>query len=250
MTIINVEKVLCIIPARMGSTRVKWKNLREIEPGLSLVGQAMEVAQGFPTCISTDQPDLFNVSSDILMIERPPEISDSVSNVSHAISHALKQCEIILDRKFEFVVTLMPAIAGRSKEILKDMLEHFSSHPHLRSMLSVATTHPWIWKVSQSGDSIQNSWHPNPAQNSQALPYYYTEHASIIINKRDVVIDNQKLSAPLMLYQLPAWCACLDIDTEVDIQHASLIYPAAKCTLTDWKGAVHIVQKIQTIRPD
>ena len=68
MNKINIGQILCIIPARMGSTRLKNKNIREIEKNLSLVDQAIKTAEGFKICVSTDKPEMFDYK-DILLIK-------------------------------------------------------------------------------------------------------------------------------------------------------------------------------------
>ena len=40
------QNILCIIPARMGSTRLKHKNLQNINNNLSLIDQAIEESPG------------------------------------------------------------------------------------------------------------------------------------------------------------------------------------------------------------
>lgn len=243
------KEILCVIPARMGSTRLEYKNLRELEKNFSLIDQALATSRGFQTCISTDKPELLN-KKDELIIKRPSAISDSVSNVSTAVAHATLEAEKILKRKFKFIITLMPAIACRSNNILKDMLRKFIDQDSCMSSFTVAETHPWIWKVFDNNEIAQNSWTPNKQKNSQNLPKYFVEHASIIINKREVIEPHTKWKYPLMLYSLPSWAVALDIDTEEDLKHSRIIYPAIKDLLNDWRGNVYFINKSKNISPD
>ena len=90
----------------------------------------------------------------------------------------------------------------------------------------------------------------NNTKNSQNLPKYFVEHASIIINKREVIEPHTKWKYPLMLYSLPSWAVALDIDTEEDLKHSRIIYPAIKDLLNDWRGNVYFINKSKNISPD
>lgn len=242
------EQILCVVPARMGSTRIKHKNIQELSPGLSLVQQALNTAYGFTTCISTDEPNLFSQLKNILIIERPNVISDAFSNVSLAVQHAHKAAEQYYERDFEIIVTLMPAIAARSSSILNDMLLCYIKNTSAVSSISCARTHPWLWKLTD--DNVQNTWHPNIQLNSQDLPLYLVEHSSIIINKRETVMQGLKWKLPLLIYTLPPWAVALDIDDNDDLLHARALYPSVAPLLDEWKGNSYLVNSINEIQPD
>ena len=98
------ENILSIIPARMGSTRLKYKNIQEIDTNLSLLDQAIETAKGLEICISTDKPEMFSVGSEIKLIKRPKEISDSKSQITPSISHALREMEAINKKNMNWLL--------------------------------------------------------------------------------------------------------------------------------------------------
>ncbi len=243
------EEILCIVPARMGSTRLKNKNIREIEKNFTLVDQAIKTADGFQVCITTDKPDIFKIDN-VLTIKRPPKLSNSISNVSEAVAHATFEVERILKKKYKIIITLMPAIACRSNGILKDMINKFNQNINCLSSFTFAETHPWIWKITENNQIAQNTWTPNKQKNSQNLPKYFVEHASIIINKREIINPTTKWKYPLMLYSLPSWAVALDIDTEIDMEHCKKIYPAISNILDNWRGKIFIINDSEKIRPD
>lgn len=246
--IFNSEKILCVIPARTGSTRLKNKNLLEIYKNLNLIEQAIETAGEFETIITTDKPELIKVPKYITKIKRPVEISDSKSNVCHAISHATKVYEEIKKKSFDTIVTLMPAIACRSNEILSDMLSKYFLNYNVKSAITITETHPWIWKIDEK--KITNSWEPNKQKNSQDLPKYFIEHASIIINSRNTIEKNKKWEFPLMFYTLPSWGVALDIDNKRDLYFAKKLYPSMRLLLREWEGKTYLTDKIHPISPD
>ena len=243
--------ILCIVPARMGSTRVPQKNIQCIDTDLSLVQQALDCCPNSAfTCLSTDRPDLFVGYDFDLLVKRPANISDAISNVSLAITHSLHQCESEVSHPFDIVITLMPAIAARSKSIVLQMLEFFIANDSLSSVMSVASTHPWVWKVHNDYSTAQNSWYPFVQGNSQDLPHYFIEHASVLINRRSCILEGAKWKLPLALYSLPSWSVGLDIDTPLDLHHARTFYPSVKPLLDSWKGTFFTVTAQSSITTD
>ena len=233
----------------MGSTRLKHKNLRELIPGLSLIDQAISTAKDFDICVSTDQPELMKLSDDVLVVERPKNISDSKSQITPSIKHALIEIENRLSKKYDFVIVLMPSIAARSNGILKKMIKILEERKNISTIMTAAICPPWIWKISNNNNA-QTTWFPNQPKISQDLPVYLAEHAAIIINKRQVVIDNKKWAFPLCLYELPSWSVGLDIDDETDLNHAKLFFPSMQDVLEDWTGKSHMIDTISTIKND
>ena len=170
------------------------------------------------------------------------------SNVSLAVQHAHQTAESHWQQRFDIIITLMPAIAARSSPMLRHMLSEFSNYRDLPSAISCARTHPWLWKISRHG--VQNTWHPNSQSNSQDLPLYLVEHASIIINRRECVVSGLKSDFTLMIYTLPSWAVALDIDDQQDLEHAKSLYPSMAPLLEDWKGETYVVNTCDTIQPD
>ena len=155
------ENILCVIPARMGSTRIKHKNLQEIDNNLSLIQQAIETASGLEICISTDKPEMISVDPEINLIKRPFEISDNKSQITPSISHALKEMELRNNKQYQIVVVLMPSIAARSSAILKNMLELIKNNSECQSIMTAAKSPQWIWKFKEEENIAEVSWLPN-----------------------------------------------------------------------------------------
>ena len=244
------EDILCIIPARMGSTRLKHKNLMEIDKNLTLIDQAIQTAQGLEICISTDKPEMINISSKISIIKRPDEISDSKSQITPSISHALEGMENLKNKKYKIVVILMPSIASRSKNILQKMLKIMYQNSDIMSVMTAAASPQWIWKIKEQEKIAEVSWYPNRPKISQDLPPYLAEHASIIINRREVVKSNKKWQLPLTLFELPSWSPAFDIDNFSDLIHAKTLYKSAKDLLDNWEGNFYTINKLESIKND
>jgi len=241
--------VLCVIPARMGSTRVPLKNIQYIDNDLTLVQQALSCCDSYTSCISTDEPSYF-YDYNAYTVLRPSSLSDSSAQVSTAVQHALLDAEHHFKCTFDIVVTLMPAIASRSKFILSNMLSHFIDNSDLSSSFTAAVTHPWVWKFSSDTSVAQNSWFPYPQKNSQDLPLYLVEHASIILNRRAVVLSGSKWVFPLSIHTLPSWSVGLDIDTVDDLSQARHLYPHMRHLLDKWQGANLYITDQSTLLPD
>jgi CMP-N-acetylneuraminic acid synthetase len=241
-----MKKYLCVIPARMGSQRVRHKNLLEIEEGVTLVQQALDCCLGHDVVISTDQPDLFPQKYQDFIIERPKEISEACSDISDAVKHALSIEELKRNySKYDYVVTLQPAVVARSAAILQDMISKFE-HSKALGAVTAVKTHPWIWEVFKDGHRAKNSWSPGPYPRSQDSNDFYVEINSIQITTVEDVRNGKRWNLPLMLYHLPEWASVFDIDTPEDMQESIELYGWAKSRLNDWRGSISLVDKINT----
>ena len=144
----------------------------------------------------------------------------------------------------------MPSIAARSSNILKKMIDLINKNTNCMSIMTAASSPQWIWKVKEEENIAEVSWYPNHPKISQDLPPYLAEHASIIINRREVVKRDRKWELPLMLYELPSWSVGFDIDNNTDLIHARCLYKAAKPLLDKWDGKHYIIRKLDSIKND
>lgn len=234
-------KVLCIIPARMGSKRIYQKNLSEIVPGKTLIDQAVECCGNYDYVISTDEPNLLlNSYPSKNIIKRPVEISGPFADISDAVSHALN----FLDpnsNTYDVVVTLQPAVVARSYEIVSHMLKIFLDNS-ANGAITVVKTHPWIWSVRNH--AAFNNWYPNPYPRSQDSDSFFIEINSVQITSADIARKSGRWDLPLLLYELPEWATTLDIDTLEDLEEAKFVYSWASPVLNNWKGRHTLINKI------
>lgn len=236
--------ILAIVPARMGSARMPRKNLCEIEPGLNLVQQAVDCARHSGLvdriAISSDE-DIF-AAGRVAYVERPAHLSGPHADISDAVEHATRSLEESDKCRFDYVVTLQPAVVARSPLILRRLLEVVTSE-RLHGGLTMAYTHRWIWQAQ--GRRAMNDWWPGAYPRSQDSARRLVEINAVQIASRDVVMRKERWGVPLAIMELPAWAAALDIDTPEDLAAARDLWPWAKTRLETWTGPILTVDEVR-----
>ena len=124
---IEKKKVLCLIPARGGSTGVPGKNLALIN-GESLTRRAVRCANETSiftdVLISTDDPKIKDEAvgeGAIAPFMRPKELATNQSHVIDTVHHSLLEMEG-LGKTYDYVVLLEPTSPLRTVEIVKSIV--------------------------------------------------------------------------------------------------------------------------------
>lgn len=231
-------RVLAVIPARMGSTRLPWKNRLEIEPGISLAQHAVDCARGSGVCsrivVSTDAPADLPIR-DAIINRRPADLSGGSADIAAVVRHELVNAETA-DGCFDYVVTLQPAVLARSPLIVRRLVEAVAEH-RANGGLTMCPVHPWVWTERAFG--VTAPWLPGPYPRSQDCGAMWQEINAVQVSSARVVRDGGRWSEPLVILDLPIWAAALDVDTPADMATARDLWPWARSRLETWMGATH-----------
>jgi CMP-N-acetylneuraminic acid synthetase len=214
-------KAMAFIPCRMGSTRIVQKNLRML--GLqTMLNHTVRCANdaSLDTYISTDGPwvpaisELISAEStrNTFVIKRSEEQCGPTADISGAVREAIIQNN--LDRRYDFVVVLQPAVICRNYRMILQMLD--SCARNNCSAVTVAYSHPFIWKQKRTGE-VMNTWHPGKYPRSQDADSYFVEINSIQITSIENAMRGVRWDVPIRLHVMPAWTQVCDIDTEEDL---------------------------------
>lgn len=228
--------VLAVIPARMGSARMPRKNLCEIEPGLSLVQQAVNCANyaGNISAVAISSDEHME-GFDAHFVRRPRELCGPTADIVDAVAHATEEMEREHGVTYDHVVTLQPAVVARSPLIVRRLVEAVTTQ-RLNGGLTMAYTHRWIWQTSEG--KAANDWFGGPYPRSQDSAKRLVEINAVQVASREVVRRRERWGVPLAILELPAWAAALDIDTPEDLASARELWPWAKSRLETWTGPV------------
>lgn len=215
--------ILCVIPARSGSQRIPGKNLRKLA-GNSLVRIAYDaaVSSGVFKSIYVSTDDQL-MADGCPWIERPIEISQASSDISEASKHALITAEKINDCKYDYVVTLQPAIPLRTGALIKNLVENVIKNKCSGGVTGVETV-PWLW--SEQGGAAKNSWTPEPYPRSQSFKgqHLWQEINAVQMASREVALQGKRWDLPLLIQLMPPF-AIIDIDEPEDLESAQQIFP-------------------------
>lgn len=237
--------VLAVIPARMGSARLPRKNLLEIEPGLSLVQQAIDCATGSglvdEVIVSTDETTLPIRNAHLRV--RPSEICGPTADIADAVRDAWQHAGF----RHDLVVTLQPAVLARSPLIVRACIERAILAGE--SVLTMAHTVVWHWQSRRAAPCIADApWlvagrYPR----SQDAPTCWAEVNAVTVAPADAVAAGCRWSLPLSIASLPSWTIALDIDEPSDMATARGLWPWAKRELETWRTRFHPVVQISDL---
>jgi len=227
---VNNKSVLCLIPARAGSERIKNKNLARLA-GASLVKHAYDAAIQSKVCdfiaVSSDQEEM---ADGFRWIKRPDILSGPKADISEAIRHGLIHAEEACRQNFDYVVTLQPAIPIRNGFIIRRLCEAVIALD-CRAGLTGVPVVPWLWE--QQGGAAKNGWTPGPYPQSQQFEgkNFWQEINTVQVADRQCVLQGKRWCLPLALCLLPSY-AVLDIDTTEDLRRAEIAFPKLQEALT------------------
>lgn len=241
-------KVLAVIPARAGSTRLPDKNILSLDgTNRTLVDLAAECAHAITphVMVSTDYGRSFMPEGAIYR-QRPDHLCGPAVDLCDVTKDALQAAEDEAGSHFDIVVTLQPATPLRSPTLLREMLDTMV-RGRCRGAITMAKCVPWTWRIN--GGNAYNSWFPGPYPRSQDVKYHDLQEINCAqMATRDVVLSGKRWDLPLLITELPHW-AVLDIDTPADLEECRRLWPALKAEFDQRKAfPFHIAQQL-TMNP-
>lgn len=167
--------MLCIIPARKGSKRLKNKNLRMLG-GLYLYEWTFNIAKDFFThvVVTSDDDRILNVAEHFYnfnTIKRPHKLCEDFSTESEFITHTLRNFSDPLRCITDEIVILYPTVPFRTSLTMEKILGQWKSHRNAYNSLRTVkpvSEHPY--KMFEINDNELY----NPFSNSTCLKQDYT----------------------------------------------------------------------------
>lgn len=219
---LNKKKLLCIIPARAGSRRIKNKNLLRLS-NKTLVELAYNVAKKSKICdyifVSSDKA---KIAKKLPWIQRSKKLSGSKVDISDVISEALIKIELKFNIKFDYIICLQPTSPIRSPKMLKSLLKNVIKNKANGGITGVKIV-PWRWKMIK--EHGYNAWYPKKYPRSQEFKdtVFWQEINTIQIASRSAVLKKKRWDLPLYVQLIPTY-ASIDIDIRKDFRKVKNIY--------------------------
>lgn len=149
----EMRRVLAVIPARGGSRGLPGKNIRDLA-GLPLIGHSVMAARLMPsvtrTIISTDSLEIAEVARSLgaeVPFMRPPELALDETPMPPVLRHALSTIEEQEGRAYDYVILLDPTSPVRRPEQVERGLSLLEERPSWDGLVSVSSPgfHPlWV----------------------------------------------------------------------------------------------------------
>jgi CMP-N-acetylneuraminic acid synthetase len=222
------EKVLGLIPAKGGSTRLAKKNIRQLG-GRSLLARAADSAHDSGIIdrliVSTEDEEVAQAARDIgleVPFLRPLELACDPAGVVQVALHALEVLEAA-GETYDTLIALLPTCPLRSGEDIRAAHRLFVERQRPFVMSVSEFEHTPLAALGISDDGCLTPYLPQYfGRKSQEMPAAYRPNGAIHV--LDVEAFKQAgtyFGTPLIGYVMPRERS-FDIDTEEDLQAAEL----------------------------
>lgn len=198
-------KIVCIIPARGGSKRLKNKNILPLN-GKALIAYSVERAITSKnidaTFVSTDNEEIAEIANKYgaETIFRSKEISGDNATSESALLHVLSE---LRDRGHnpEIIVFLQCTSPLRKTDDIDNAINKFIKE-EADSLFSACRFDKYIWSVDKSKISPLN-YDYNKRWREQDFPPQYLENGSIYVFKTSVLEKyNNRLGGKISFYEM------------------------------------------------
>ncbi len=227
-----MEKIVALIPARMGSKRVKDKNIKLLN-GKPLIAHTIKLAKSAnifeDIIVSTDSNKYSYIAKKFgasVPFLRPKNISGSDSTDFRWVDFTLKK----IDKKFDFFCILRPTNPFRSKKMILSAFKKLKSFPNAHSIRAVELTkdHPYkMWKIKENYiiPLFNKTLNNQPVHSNQyaSLPEILKQNASLEIAKTSVLKKYKNISGKKILPYFTNNYEGFDINYPIDFELAKII---------------------------
>ena len=220
-------RVLALIPARAGSTRVPGKNLAVLE-GRTLVRRALETALDagcFAEVVLSSDADEILAQADglpVRAVRRPAALATATARAFDAVVHALGE----VDPRHELdavavVQCTSPFTAPEDLAGAVALLETTGADSVVSVVRLDAALHPLKLKVLE-GDRLLPFLEDDRLTPSHELPPLWARNGSVYVSRRAVVDGGALVGEDVRGYEMPAERS-FDIDTPRDLEFARFL---------------------------
>ena len=220
-------KIVALVPARAGSTRVKNKNIRQIA-GMPLIGiavkQALDVKEIDEVYVSTDSELYAEIAQTYGAVKpflRPAEIAGNQSTDYEVFRHFLDWYMERNHEKPDMIVQVRATAPARDSETIGRAVRFMREHTEFDSLRSVSVPHQTPYKMWKMRDNMElvpvmsgeGQFYDMPTQD---LPKCYGQDGIVDIVRPDTLLNEQNMAGKKIagfLDHPETW----DIDTEQDL---------------------------------
>jgi len=204
-------KILAMIPARGGSTRVKRKNIRTI-CGKPLIAWAIEACKKSELLdkfvVSTEDSEIAKVAKEYgaEVLDRPKELSGKYVSMIDVLQHTVESFP-----DYDAIMLLQPTSPVRINGIIDRCINLFNIYkPDSLSTGYECKLHAWT-------DSRYEAL--GPSQNKKG--WFYAD-GTVEIHKREVILAGKSFGNKRVKVPVPEYYN-QDIDTELDVIKAEAV---------------------------
>lgn len=221
---IGGDKVLAVIPARMGSKRLKNKNLLELG-GKPLINWSIEAAVDSEhidqVVVSSDDKEILAISKkfNVKIINRPKALAGDKSDMFSVVKHVLSK----YNGTYKYIVLCQPTSPLRNSNDIDDAFKTLIVKK-ADAVISVSETikNPmWSAQISKNLDMSNFVKKIKHSKRSQDLPQFFTPNGAIYICKIDSLLLSKTFYVDKNIYaHIMPKHRSIDIDDQFDFLFA------------------------------
>ena len=218
---------LAVIPARLGSTRIKNKNI-VVFKGKPMIAWSILAARKSRLfdyiCVSTDSKKISSIAKKYgasVPFLRSKKLSNNFTSVHDVTYDTIVKLEKKLNLKFENVVQLMPNCPLRNQKDIITFFKYFKKHKlkYLISCTNFSFNNPW-WAFYKKKNSIKMLFPKNYKKRSQDLNELFSPTGAIWIAKIKNFLNSKSFYSPGFKFLKLNWKSSIDIDNPEELQIA------------------------------
>lgn len=228
-----MEQTLAIIPARGGSKRIEKKNIVSF-CGKPLVAYTIEAALKSHaitrTIVSTEDDEIAKISrsynADVL--KRPDALAKDETPTNDVILHVLETLNSTEHYIPTFLVLLQPTSPLRTSADIDQALEQFRQS-HAESLISVTEyDHSPYWAFAIKNGLMTSVFGDSKLKRSQENPPLYRPNGALFVTRTETFQKYKSFYTKQIAPYLMPRQRSIDIDDELDLLFAELIYKQTK----------------------
>lgn len=224
-----MAKIIAVIPARSGSTRIPNKNIYPFY-GKPLLGYAIEACQKTKLfdriIVSTDSQEYADIAAQY-GIEVPflrTQHYDNFCVVSEATVFALKQTEEYYHEQYDIIIQVMANCPMRTYNDILAAYDNFITHQHESqiSCFKFSFMNPW-WAFKLNQDQKGEKLFNTQNKRSQDLEALYCPTGAIWICQKQHLLKYNSFYGNHHYFEMD-WKNAVDIDNYEDLELAQTLY--------------------------
>ncbi len=214
-----MNKNLAIIPARGGSKRLPFKNIKLLG-GIPLIAHSIVYAKENnvdKVIVSTDDAKIKEIALEYgaEVVLRPKELATDNSPTIETLKHVIQSTS----QEFENVILLQPTNPLRPKNLLSEALKVFNQQ-NPDSLMTITRNHQKFGKIDNNKFKPYNY---KFGERSQDLEPLYFENGLLYITKSSLILKGKILADNNYPMIVNHPYSQVDIDTEEDFNFAEYI---------------------------
>lgn len=214
---IGKKKIICLIPARKGSKRIKDKNLKKIngKPLIYYAYNAANISKINKIYLATTSKKIIKTSKRLKNLEifyRSRKSEKDNSTAEKLIKEFIKEIS-----NFDVLILLQCTNIFITKEDLKKAINKFLVNKY-DSMLSVVKSNHFLWKITNKKNIKPLNYNPKKRPRSQNFKKNLAENGSFYIFKKNGFLKNNCRLFGKIGYYIMKKESAHEIDTNEDLK--------------------------------